>query len=51
MNNLLFFLHAFQDPWFWGFVIFPVLMLLALWPVIINYVDEKASRITRRYKK
>jgi hypothetical protein len=47
MENILFIIKALQDPWFWGFVVFPICFMLSIWPVIINKMEDKASRINK----
>lgn len=47
MQNLQWIISQLSNPFFW---ILPVmsLLLLAVWPVIIYRLEEKASRLNRR---
>jgi|MudIll2142460700_1097286.scaffolds.fasta_scaffold15662_8 hypothetical protein len=44
MQNIMWIIQQMENPFFW---IIPVLsfILLAVWPAIINVLEDKASRI------
>lgn len=47
MQNMLWLMEQFKNPYFW---IIPCLscLLLAVWPAIIGYLEDKSSRINDR---
>ena len=47
MQNILWIIHQLTNPFFWGFVLFPVFILLAIWPVIVNRISLKNERVNR----
>lgn len=48
MQNLLTLIQWLQDPMFVLFVVFPPLVLLSVWPALMQKVHEKSERINRR---
>jgi hypothetical protein len=44
MQNIIWLLDQIGNPFFLGFVVCPILVMLASWPAVIGHIEERKEQ-------